>query len=416
MTIRFKKPLDWQFLIVETTLISSCHLEVAQQSKARRKDDFLIAFSPVIAEATATAYKGASNDVQNKLRRVVEVWRQRNIFDTSIQDAIEARLTELDKSRGTVKSFGGGGLFSKGSSSVPAELSKLVPLQQAVTKLVPGAKTQMATATAEYDKQTDPNANIPSPPVHAARLNGLLKTLANAEGAVAESIKARTALVTALEKLLEENRTALGKDKESHEQLSAKKLWVDGKRREVEDAIMKGFATSSSTPNTPQDRSTTPAEEPPKSNPFGADSAPSPPKVEALTPPSIERLTESPAPQPSQSPSASVSLDQAQTDQVRALLASIGGSPRGSVGAPAAPPPAQNNEHNDDLLASLTSFQSQSYGQPITNGAGGEASASKKRKISGFAMGADDYPEFEMGAAAGMEGIDEDTLEMLKDN
>ena len=65
---------------------------MAQQSKARRKDDFLIAFSPVIAEATAQAYKGATNEVQQKLRRVVEVWRQRQIFEAPIQDAIEARI------------------------------------------------------------------------------------------------------------------------------------------------------------------------------------------------------------------------------------------------------------------------------------------------------------------------------------
>lgn len=66
--------------------------EVAQQSRARRKEDFLIAFSPIIAEATATAYKGASNDIQQKLRRVVEVWRQRAIFEPPIQDAVEARV------------------------------------------------------------------------------------------------------------------------------------------------------------------------------------------------------------------------------------------------------------------------------------------------------------------------------------
>lgn len=66
--------------------------EVAQQSKARRKDDFLIAFSPVIAEATATSYKGATNEVQQKLRRVVEVWRSRQIFEPSIQEAIESRI------------------------------------------------------------------------------------------------------------------------------------------------------------------------------------------------------------------------------------------------------------------------------------------------------------------------------------
>jgi regulator of Ty1 transposition protein 103 len=52
----------------------------------------VLAFSPIIAEATATAYKGAPPDVQNKLRRVVDVWRDRNLFEQPIQEAIEARL------------------------------------------------------------------------------------------------------------------------------------------------------------------------------------------------------------------------------------------------------------------------------------------------------------------------------------
>jgi len=46
----------------------------------------------VIAEATATAYKGATNEIQQKLKRVVEVWRQRQIFEMPIQEAIEARI------------------------------------------------------------------------------------------------------------------------------------------------------------------------------------------------------------------------------------------------------------------------------------------------------------------------------------
>ena len=78
---------------IQVSLLMTCSIiEVAQQSKARRKDDFLIAFSPVIAEATATAYKGATNEVQQKLRRVVEVWRQRQIFEIPIQEAIETRI------------------------------------------------------------------------------------------------------------------------------------------------------------------------------------------------------------------------------------------------------------------------------------------------------------------------------------
>jgi hypothetical protein len=83
---------DLDFNVAVGLLMASSILEVAQQSKARRKDDFLIAFSPVIAEATATAYKGATNEVQQKLRRVVEVWRARQIFEIPIQEAIEARI------------------------------------------------------------------------------------------------------------------------------------------------------------------------------------------------------------------------------------------------------------------------------------------------------------------------------------
>lgn len=45
-----------------------------------------------MAEAIATAYKGATPDVQNKLRRVVEVWRDRGVFEVSIQSSIEARI------------------------------------------------------------------------------------------------------------------------------------------------------------------------------------------------------------------------------------------------------------------------------------------------------------------------------------
>jgi regulator of Ty1 transposition protein 103 len=66
--------------------------EVTQQSKARKKEDFVVAFSPIIAEATATAYKGATSELQGKLRRVIDVWKDRSIFEAPIQNAIESRI------------------------------------------------------------------------------------------------------------------------------------------------------------------------------------------------------------------------------------------------------------------------------------------------------------------------------------
>lgn len=67
-------------------------VEVAQQTKARHRDDFVVAFSPIIAEAVATAYKGASADIQQRIKRVVDVWRERAVFETPILEAIEARV------------------------------------------------------------------------------------------------------------------------------------------------------------------------------------------------------------------------------------------------------------------------------------------------------------------------------------
>ncbi|KAH8908789.1 DUF618-domain-containing protein [Coniochaeta sp. PMI_546] len=254
--------------------------EVAQQTKARHKEDFVLAFSPVLAEATATAYKGATSDVQNKLRRVVQVWRERNIFELPIQDAIEARLQELDNARGTAKvgAFGGS-IFgsSLAPSSLPAELRDLLTPQQNVSKQVLPVKSSVSTANAEYDKLINSKDALPAPPVYAAKLSGLLKHLANAENAVAESVKARKELVAALEKILDTNRAALESDVAQQKQLANRRAEVDTRRQEVELDIIRGMGASEGNDHhlSPQDggHSASPEQEPER------------PEMEALTPP-----------------------------------------------------------------------------------------------------------------------------------
>lgn len=331
--------------------------EVAQQSKARRKDDFLIAFSPVIAEATATAYKGATNEVQQKLRRVVEVWRQRQIFDAAIQDSIEQRIDELDKTRSTGKRLGGS-IFSSSNASVPSELAPLVERQQAVAKSTTAAKTPVSTANQDYDKLMDPSAATPSAPVHAARLNGLLKTLANAEGAVAESIKARKALIEGLEKILGTNRAALKNDETQLADLSNRRNEIDSKKREVEDSIMRGFATNSN-PSTPAGA----GDGSPGVNQSPITPGPEPdrPEMEALTPVYPQPPEKEPVPE------MNLHANSATT---------------------AAPPVG-----GSDLLSSLSA----SYPRPTS------ASSTKKRKLNDI-----EFPDL------GDDALDADVAEMLR--
>jgi regulator of Ty1 transposition protein 103 len=63
----------------------------------RKKEEFLRAFEPILAEATESAYKGSPADIQNKIRRVVEVWRQRNIFNPAIQQQVEKRINGMNQ-------------------------------------------------------------------------------------------------------------------------------------------------------------------------------------------------------------------------------------------------------------------------------------------------------------------------------
>ncbi|KAH6655251.1 RNA polymerase II-binding domain-containing protein [Truncatella angustata] len=328
--------------------------EVCQQSKVRHKDDFLVAFSPVIAEASATAYRGAPSDVQQRIRRVVDVWKERHVFEEPIQTAIESRIEELDKARGTTKSGFGGAIFGS-SGSLPAELSTLATPQQNVSKLLLSTKTAVSGANQDYDKLMGPTATPPTAPVYAARLNGLLKTLANAEGAVEQCVKARSALVDELQKILEANKAALAADEEQLDKFKKRKAEVDSKKRDVEFAIMQGLSdTDSPGPHGLSDQAAPEVEMP---------------EVEALTPP------------------AAGPEEPAEADEEDQWSSEI---------MPDAAPPQQNAAHGIEMLSNLASH----YNSVPT-----AINGSKKRRLDS----GEEFPDL-----SGDDGIDADVAEMLR--
>ncbi|KAI3400211.1 hypothetical protein diail_4096, partial [Diaporthe ilicicola] len=150
----------------------------------------------------------------------------------------------------------------------------LVTPAQNVSKSSLSLKAKTANAEQEYAKNTDPKQPTPSAPVYAARLNGLLKTLATAEGAVAECVKARTELIGALEKLLGTNKASLETEEKQLAELAERKSSIEQKKADVEMAIMRGLADQG--PTNRDGQSASPVPEPHR------------PEVEALTPPPIE--------------------------------------------------------------------------------------------------------------------------------
>jgi len=189
---------------------------------------------------------------------------------------------ELDKARSggsSQRTEGSSGSLFGSKSSIPSELTPLVSPQQALTKALLVAKTPLVNAKQDYEKMTDPAATIPTAPVHAARLNGLLKTLAIAEGAVAEGIKARKLLIQGLEKLLSTNQAALLADEAQAKELAWRWSEIDAKKKNVEDSIMRGMGNSN--PNSPVVDQKMSMNSPPQQQQLEPDR----PVVEALTPP-----------------------------------------------------------------------------------------------------------------------------------
>ena len=110
--------------------------------------------------------------------------------------------------------------------------------------------------------------------MHAAALSGLVKKLALAENAVADSIKARQALVSGLEALLVTTRSQLTDSTNQLADLATRKSAIETRKSEVEAAILQGLSAA-------------------ETNKISA--APLPglerPSVEELTPPPMESFT-----------------------------------------------------------------------------------------------------------------------------
>jgi regulator of Ty1 transposition protein 103 len=345
-------------------------------------------------EAAQTTYRSSTTEVQQKIRRLIEVWRARNVFEGPIQDAIEARLDEIDKTRPAGKKpLMGGSLFgsSSGSGGLPRELETLAPLQLEVSKANLSTTSTTNTASTEYDKLNDPNAQLPAPPLHAARLSALLKSLATAESSVAQSVKARKALISELEKILETNRTSLTKDEANLEEVQTRKSAMETKRRDVEDNIRRTANAESDGIYDNQGRSGTFAP---------VDKETDRPEYEALTPP-IEAST----------PTGSPTMDP-QPDA---------GSEVQSEPRPADPEPDRNPDVQN-LLASMSSasasipprIKPSSHGGGMgMNGFGGggggisSGNVSKKRKVGHQGSGGELPPGFGLD-------LDEDVAEMIR--
>lgn len=165
---------------------------------------------------------------------------------------------------------------------MPLEFAPLISGLQKVQKLCPPLESTVESANQEYERQTDSSNAVPSAPVYAARLNGLLKSLSTAETAIGEIITTREILVAGLEKMLQEQRVAIETENSALSQLSARKEEIEAKKQQVELAIMRALGSADSNGS------------PSHGDEGNMEQEPDRPEMEALTPPAMEEFTPPP--------------------------------------------------------------------------------------------------------------------------
>ena len=212
---------------------------------------------------------------------------------------------------------------------------------------------------------------------------------------MSEVIKARHSLVEGLEKIIQDNRTAIATSEAQKTTISARKLAMEAKKREVEDGIMRGIISAESTPMA------TYGSPGAGSNSNGnaaspSDNEPERPDVEELTPPPESNPPEGEHLSPT--PGAIVGLHGDFDHRPTSI------DPRLASRTLSAPSPAYTNTAlpvaGADLLSSLSVPSVHQF-------VGNHGATPKKRKID------DDYTDFAGGEDA-MANLDDDVAELLR--
>jgi regulator of Ty1 transposition protein 103 len=308
-----------------------------------------------------------------------------------------------------------------GSQTLPPDLAPLAPLLQAVNKAAVPQTTIVPHADKEYAKIHDPAFVRPALPVYAAKLNGLLKDLANAHGALTESVRARKAYTEALSKLLEAQKKTLTADEARLAEITIRRDETDKGKQEAEDAIMAGLTSTDDAAPKNEKPDTTMLDD--------GDDEIKAPSVESLTPPGSPPPS---APQPNfvtSSAAAAQTLDQLIRSASNSL-APENSLPSQSQSVSPPPPAAATHTPGFDLLSSLSlpSNGASLYNTGFDNGAAstpplhqqiqnqqaaaadtnGDAwPSSKKRKLE---------PEAEPSGTEGMDELDPEVAAMLREN
>lgn len=191
-------------------------------------------------------------------------------------------------------------MIRSSGSTIPPDFQPSISAAHHLQKHRNATKAAITNADQSYATSTSlSQSSIDPPPVQAALLSSLLKSLATAEGAVKESIRTRKAVIDSLNKILTSHIQSLEDDRSKAQVLGDRVKEVELRKQEVENSIMRELSSGHSADgidvaNVPQGMKLE----------LGSTTPPGLPAAEDMTPPPVEDFT------PPGSPSIAVTANE----------------------------------------------------------------------------------------------------------
>lgn len=209
--------------------------EVVQQSKAKKKEEFVVAFAKVLPNALESNYADFEKEIKARVKRVLDVWKQRQVFDGSVISDMESRIATLDAVVSSDSSISQG-IF--GSHDLPSQLLRLSNLQKQVNNLQKSLCDSLKQSQVQYQELFDSEA-LPAPPAYAAKLVSLSDKLKYSINSIRSCIVAKKDVCDELHKLLSETEKSVDLDSHNLKDLEQKVHHTETTKKEVEELLVE---------------------------------------------------------------------------------------------------------------------------------------------------------------------------------
>ncbi|SCU88418.1 LAFA_0E12574g1_1 [Lachancea sp. 'fantastica'] len=202
--------------------------DVVQQAKHKRVSEVGTAFGEIMPGTLSRVYPELSTEMRQKVRRVVDIWKQRQVFTDSVLKKVYAQLKDTPNR-------------ASSSSTVAPELQKLVEIFNQLTKSQAGVSSNKT----RFDSSVE--ALDPSSAVYMENFKTIQKIGQTAKDALQLSLESREKAAKELQVLLDFQNEQLQQDQNMISEIDAvlaAKDPLSSQTAPVEDEIMPVYEPS----------------------------------------------------------------------------------------------------------------------------------------------------------------------------